>query len=337
MADAEEPQFTSLQARIAALNQTQAARPYGKSSTIGKRPPPPPPPTTKASYERPQPDFRSKSINIPPVSAYDASSQYDDEPASYKALSVLPPPIVERDLPQSTRVQATAKTPVLPRRESLLPVHNSMTPRISPSLPPRRPSGHSLIKRTSNESMMSQSSTISAFSMGTSAASSTTSAESNAGRKLPPRLDLATLPQLPPTKRELAAKAQQEKEEKAAAATEAKRSLQSVKSAPAVPQVAFRTPSYGQTVAALMPAPSQSPQLPPRQNSTPILPPRLPSRGTSLGTTTEEVQPTLPGRRLPPCTIPPMPIRVGSNAEQPTNSTNDTPPPIPRSSRPTAW
>lgn len=129
--------------------------------------------------------------------------------------------------------------------------------------------------------------------------------EPNPPRRLPPPLDQAKLPPLPPTRRELEAKA------KEAAVKEA------ANAAPSLPPRRIADP----------PRPSQPPRLPSRPANSPEV------------VLTQEPSPAVPARRLPP---PPSSFRpkaalesgFGSGAPRPSPSVPPAPPPIPLSSRP---
>ncbi|KAK3324184.1 hypothetical protein B0T19DRAFT_443615 [Cercophora scortea] len=300
MAEVEEPQFSTLAERIAALNQQKNFKAPPPSGNVGKRPPPPPPvrAATPSAVVQPPPQHVSfeKSPSIPPRPVRAATER-------------IPPPLPRRDTnnqepptPGSGPGRALAPPP--------LPTRNSQQ-QISPSLPSRRPSSQlpppvlPSGRRNSNSSDISYLSTISTLSLGQSS-SHTSLGQDQPLRRLPPTLDQANLPPLPPTRRELEAKA------KEAAAQEALR----------------------------------SPSLPPRSASTstvpritdpqrPSLPPRLPSRPAKSPSTpqVEEQSPALPARRLPP----------QPSASQPKSALQNgfgggghgaAPPPIPLSSRP---
>jgi len=98
MTEAEEPQFTSLQARIAALNQAKTPT----HQTFGKRAPPPLPPT--ASSNRPAIPSRTQTTNNPPIATYGSSvtKQANNQPIGIKG-NLLPPPPVDRDNPANGR------------------------------------------------------------------------------------------------------------------------------------------------------------------------------------------------------------------------------------------
>lgn len=187
--------------------------------------------------------------------------------------------------------------------------------KVSPALPPRRPSGHNVVeRRNSNSSDVSYMSTLSASSLGQPASSRTSASSDHAPtRRLPPTLDMAKLPALPPTKREREAKEKAEAEARAkeearareeAEAQAARIQLQATRSAPEVPRVT---------------EPSR-PSLPPR---VPTLPVR-PARPTAMDS--DEQAPALPARRLP---LPPRPTPTPRDRQE------GVPPPVPVSSRPT--
>src|SRR4051794_8682827 len=154
MAEVEEPQFTSLQDRIAALNQSQGSQ----HQTFGKRNPPPLP------TARPGLAARGQTTNNPPIVTYGSSvtKQVNNQPSSVKTVkgNLLPPPPIDRDQPQPTN---TSKTPPLPSRNAPppLPTRNGQP---SPALPPRKASTQ-LVRRGSNSSTLSYSSTVSGLSL----------------------------------------------------------------------------------------------------------------------------------------------------------------------------
>lgn len=167
----------------------------------------------------------------------------------------------------------------------------------SPALPPRRPSAQTLPgRRNSNASDISYISTISSASLNNTASSATSVGSDQPTRRLPPSLDHAKLPPLPPTRRELEARAKEE-----AAAQVARAPLQSVKSAPVVPS----------------------------------LPPRLPGRParSTVADQADEQAPALPVRRMPP--QPAAWNRAKSTMETARGGRDHAPPPVPLSSRPT--
>lgn len=200
MADVEEPQFTTLAQRIAALKQQQAgdAAPQNNTLTVAKRPPPPPIP----SSDRPPLPTRPKTANNPPITYGSSINQKPfNEPIGAK--------------PNSNAPTNNTKSPALPARNAPppLPTRKASTP----NLPPRRASTSTqLARRDSVDSTISQVSTVSAMSLNSYGrpASSRTSTRSSDGRMLPPPLDMAKLPPLPPSRRELQEKARLEQKAK---------------------------------------------------------------------------------------------------------------------------
>lgn len=309
--EAEEPQFTSLAARIAALKQqgVGANAGGGARQPTGKRPPPPPPPTG----DRPPLPTRTKTANNPPIDSNGSSSarQANNLPTGVKGNALLPPPGVDRDRPQQRPSSPgnAAKSPPLPSRPGGPPRLPSRKPsEPSPALPARNGSTQ-MVRRDSNASTMSLSSTISALSLG-QAPSSASSVESQ--RKVPPPLDMAKLPPLPPSRRELE---QRKLEEEARAPP--KIPLISVKSAPNVP---IRPPPP-------VDRDSQPPKMPPRPGG----PPRMPARPTSRNSTEEETAPRQPPRRLPPPSMARSALSLGFNNKE---TPNPAPAPAPTFTRP---
>jgi hypothetical protein len=298
MTEAEEPQFTSLSARIAALNQSQVGRnlnngPNGPPS-VGKRAPPPPPPRPATEFQRSQLDFRNKSANNIAISTFDTivTKQTNNEATSAKAVETLPPPPVDR---------GTIKIPPeLPSRKVPPPLPSRTSQEPSPPLPYRKSSDHLMVRRASNDSMISENSAASIFSMGLSVSTSASSVDTCVGptRKLPPALGDAVLPPLPPTRRELEEKARLEKRSRTFSP--------STKSAPTTPY----------------------------HTKTPALPPRLPSRPKKIAQAEVEIVAPV-ARRLPPTIIPPIPQRPTSTLSNNAHSAGDKPPLVPYASRPT--
>ncbi|KAH8912644.1 hypothetical protein BR93DRAFT_955150 [Coniochaeta sp. PMI_546] len=294
MAEVEETHFTTLAERIAALNQQKnfQAPPPG----AGKRAPPPPPPNRPASSQlvtngHGYQATTSKSPSIPA------------RPARVAPVAVESAPPLPR---RTTDLQdGETSSPPLPGRTFApqLPTRSS-TAQISPALPPRRPSAQTLPgRRNSNASDISYRSTVSTASLNNTASSATSVGSDHSTRRLPPTLDQAKLPPLPPTRRELEARAKEE-----AAAQAARAPLHTIKSAPAVSRVADPRPS---------------------------LPPRLPSRPERSPATeqADEQAPALPARRMPP---PPTAWnRAKSAVETARHGQDHAPPPVPLSSRPT--
>lgn len=293
MADKEdEPQFNSLQERIAALNKQK------NFTAPSKRRPPPPPPNRAPSHAVTE----GQTAASPALNGH---SQENSPVVPARPTKKVPPGLPERTNTESENGQPSppasgALVPPLPKRDT----DQTQT---SPALPPRRPSVQSLaMRRTSGESIRS---TMSSLSL-------TGPTES---RKLPPAFDQASLPPLPPTRRDREA-AQVKQSEDARAATAAK-----IAKPPLLPQRSM-------------------PALPIRNGSasSPMLPPRLPCRPARTPgiTDSEEPSPPLPARRLPP---PPdkfvraIPQVYGDTARgTPADASAATPPPVPLASRPTA-
>ncbi|KAK4121749.1 hypothetical protein N657DRAFT_647952 [Parathielavia appendiculata] len=249
MADTEEPRFTTLAERIAALNQQKNFQ----APPPGKRPPPPPPPV-RSLTEDVSKKSAGKSPTIPPRPVRAATER-------------LPPPLPRRTTGHENGEQAAGSSPGRLAAPPPLPARSSQkdTP---PKLPTRRPSTQTLAaRRNSNASDVSQLSAVSSLSLNhTKSATPSIASETQPSRRLPPPLEQAKLPPLPPTRRELEAKA------KEAAGKEASNS---------------------------------TPSLPPRRIADPpraSLPPRLPSRPANSPAVmlSEEPSPALPMRRLPP-------------------------------------
>jgi hypothetical protein len=292
MAEVEEPQFTSLAARIAALKQSQD-RDNNGSSTNGQRPLASKP---ASDNQRPQYDFRSKTINNPPIPAFGSSvtKLANNQPACVKSNGVLPPPPIDRDNPKPPPPlpSRTKAPPPLPKRQS--------SQQLSPNLPPRKLSGPIVLRKGSDDSLVSQHSAVSSTSIAQSIRSSTSSVDTCMSRKLPPPLEQAILPPLPPTKRELEEKARQEKQARAL--------ILSAKSSPAVPQIEWKKPT------------------------TNTEPPRLPLRPNKPAQATEPASAVSIVRRPTPDVPPPIPQRHASSQQN--QAAVDQPPPIPHGSRP---
>ncbi|KAK2018149.1 transglutaminase-like superfamily protein [Colletotrichum eremochloae] len=312
MADVEEPKFNTLAERIAALNQQKN---FQAPEAKAKRPPPPPPPTNRpAPRSQTLPVVQTNGLPTPQI-----SPTIPPRPTKTAPNKPSPPPLPRRTTDSS---QVSVETPA-PRDRIApppLPTRTS-TQHISPALPPRRPSTQQLtVRRNSNASEISNLSSLSL----NHTVSSATSVHSIDGptRKLPPTLDQANLPPLPPTKREREAQA---KELATQQPQQTKHALVSVQSSPAVRQI----------------EPPQRPVLPPRLTSrspiqqvhepslreeAPEKPRRLPPPPTSYvksqpqanGHTTQEQRANGP---------PPLPIRRPGAGDE-------SPPPIPLSSRP---
>jgi hypothetical protein len=153
MAEVEEPQYTTLAERIAALNKQKN---FDTPEPPRKRAPPPPPPV------RPGPEARSQTV--PRISVQQPSQQANAVPsiparpvkAQPQAHPQAPPPLPRRDTQSSLTSQTSANEaarpapPPLPSRSPSigptsppLPSRQSMTPR--PPLNGRRSSASSQV------------------------------------------------------------------------------------------------------------------------------------------------------------------------------------------------
>ncbi|KAK4247970.1 hypothetical protein C7999DRAFT_31651 [Corynascus novoguineensis] len=299
MADTEEPQFTTLAERIAALNRQknfQAPPP----STAGKRPPPPPPPLRSLTEEV---NKVNKTSSSSPSAGTGTSPSIPPRPAR-AVTEKLPPPLPRRTTGQENGDQTTAPSPGRPGPPPL-PSRNSQleTPQATPpSLPTRRPSAQTLsVRRNSNASDVSQLSTVSSLSLNQTRSASNGGSETQTPRRLPPPLEQAKLPPLPPTRRELEAKAK---------------------------EAASETPTLPPRRIAEPPRPSLPPRLPSRPSKSPAL------------TLPEEPSPALPTRRLPPPpgslqVKSALESGFSSSGARKPSPPPPAPPPIPLSSRPT--
>ncbi|KAI6439865.1 hypothetical protein MCOR22_007620 [Pyricularia oryzae] len=308
MADVEEPQYTTLAERIAALNRQKNFQ--SPSAANGKRPPPPPPPTN-------QPKPPIQHATSPDVSIHKTPTV----PARPTPKPGVPPQLPRR----STAQVITEKSPPLPSRNLVPPLptrrpsqtslaspSSSASQGVSPALPPRANSAQLANgRRNSNESDISYISTISNLSLNQI---NSVDQQQPGARRLPPTLDQANLPLLPPTRRELEAKA---KEASANGTTNPNASLRS------------RTPI----------SEPPRPSVPPRLPSRPVKSPHVKPYGANGANGGREpvAPPTLP-RRLPPVpTSYERPASMEPKPKVPTVPTThqDAPPPIPLASRPT--
>ncbi|KAK3318293.1 hypothetical protein B0H66DRAFT_602888 [Apodospora peruviana] len=313
MADDDEPQFNTLAERIAALNKQKNFKAPPPSAATRRAPPPPPPNRAVTDSAIPSPNHNDPpNPSIPP------------RPARAIVTAERTPQVPRRNTEQVTGPGAGGiLPPPTPGRTATLPpplpTRNSSQQQTSPALPSRRPSGQFAQpgRRNSNSSDVSYLSTISNLSLGQTTTSSDTTTNSQPTRRLPPTLDQANLPPLPPTKREREAQRAREFAERNAAATTT--TTTTTTSPPSLPS---------------RPASSRIAE-PPR----PSLPPRLPSRPGTTTHAQDESSPALPSRRLPP---PPASYRSPNSALESgfgggsrPSSTGPAPPPIPLSSRPT--
>ncbi|KAL7814220.1 hypothetical protein V8C44DRAFT_39711 [Trichoderma aethiopicum] len=303
MADAEEPQFNTLAERIAALKKQNNFSTVGTPEAARKKPPPPPPPG------RPSAESRSRTAPVVTVNGSTREAAPQQPPRPARANADAPPPLPRRSTQNASSPDASAPPPLPSRTGSY---------QASPALPPRRASTMTVPKpsgrRNSASSEASMQSTMSSLSL-TKTISSTTSNGSNGTvvHKLPPVCDMASLPPLPPTRRELEAKAKEE----AAAREEAARqsSARGTPSQSARPNLPPRLPSR--------------PARPQSQASTDAVPKPVTVQIRGFGTRTEPPRmPTRPKIDAAADDVPPrMPARPKADAA-------DTPPPVPLASRP---
>ncbi|KAK8080148.1 Kyphoscoliosis peptidase [Apiospora hydei] len=215
MAEVEDRQFNSLAERIAALNQQKNFSSNGKRAPplllqVAQSPRHPPAMGTRNhlflhSSRETQPQKREN--NPPPALPRRTTNDVD---ATGTPSGIRPPP------------------PPLPTRT------NTQSSLNSPALPPRRPSTQTLgTRRGSNASDMSHMSAMSNLSLNQiSSRTSTTSTETQPVRKLPPTLDQAKLPPLPPSRKDREAAKEVAQRDAGGVAP-----MRSIKSAPVVPQV----------------------------------------------------------------------------------------------------
>ncbi|KAI0914775.1 hypothetical protein F4823DRAFT_191671 [Ustulina deusta] len=296
MAEVEEPQFSSLADRIAALNKQKN---FTAPPPATKRAPPPPPPSKQP--------FRTSAEEV-------------DDGVVQKTPSLparpnkrQPPAIPQRanTTTASPTGPAAETPPALPGRPPLPSRKTSElrpTPTPTPTLPPRRPTQQLSSRRGSASSEISHISSISNLSLSRA---STASIDSPAARRvLAPAFDPAKLPPLLPSRRE-----------REAQATERERTevinppLVSTLSAPAVPQT----------------EPTGRPSLPPRLPSRPAAKTPLPSEETQP-TWPRRLPPSHSAFVRPKTVLegssrpPPLPANRPGRV---------SPPPVPVSSRPT--
>lgn len=295
MADIEEPRFNSLAERIAALNTQK-----NFSSPSGKRPPPPPPPNRPPRV----PSQTTTQATSPPLNG---NSQVTTPSIPTQPVKKAPPA-----LPKRSNTDVGNESPSLPKRGLEPPLPRRDSGQTSPALPSRRPSTQSLTvagRRNSNDSVKSHVSAMSSLSLNQAPGSTV--------RKLPPPLEQANLPPLPPSRRER-------------------------EGSMAIESEGARTASTAKIVKAPLLPKRSMPAQPQTDNARPSLPPRLPSRPARPPglNGAEEPAPALPTRRLPP---PPakfirtIPEVSGYNAGgTPADPSNAVPPPIPVASRPSA-
>ncbi|OAA68417.1 kyphoscoliosis peptidase [Niveomyces insectorum RCEF 264] len=307
MADVEEPQFTTLAERIAALNKQKnfSSAPATSSSPIVRsasssvapgvrRPPPPPVPTTAASTTT---SMATKQRNPPPVPRAPTRSGTVTQAAATtnKAGNTASPQLPVRRPTQTQRpVQATTTTtaPKLPPRSP-----SGQHLQQSPTAVDRRPSSESVASQLSSSTAMTVATTATAASSRassvTSHGSASTSKDGSAGRKLPPAFGTTKLPPLPPSRKEREAKEQEEeraREERQREAAEHERAEREAAEA------AERAPALPRRPGGSGPARHVSDRSSEPDSSVPRLPPR-PRTVASDARADEPPPPALPARR----------------------------------------
>ncbi|KAL8933635.1 MAG: hypothetical protein Q9216_006276, partial [Gyalolechia sp. 2 TL-2023] len=293
---ADPPQAQSIQARIAALNIGHVGRAPVTATSAND----------DESVFRPTPAPRRQTANIPATlsNGHYISNGIGNEPNGLRPNAILPPPTITR-----TGEKKAAPPALPPRKQSSHP---------SPALPPRKPS-QTLQRRGSAASISSTISATSAVSVGTNGTARTSASRTpsmDAGRKLAPAFDHATLPPLPPKRTTEQVEKRYENIERS------RMGLKPTKSTPCVTTVEVAPPSL----------PARPPQRPPQ----------TPKRKVSNGAV----------REIPPEQPPAKPARsalsFGMNQPQepdPKNgvngsvctigdSANGAPPRIPTSSKP---
>ncbi|KAG6011328.1 hypothetical protein E4U54_008139 [Claviceps lovelessii] len=344
MADSGEPQFSTLAERIAALNKQKNFNSLSNNATnaaeqSSRRPPPPAPPVRPANSQSGQ--------TVPAPINGSSHHAIPLRPARTNA----PPPLPRRDTSTSITSNGTSSTmnktapPPLPERTPSLP---AQTP---PALP-RRTSAQSTTylsaRRNSASSEISQHSTVSTLSLGRATPSPSSASYKPTGsapRKMAPAtFDPASLPALPPSKRDLETRAKDAAAQDAVTREARGNEIRARQAAKLQePQTATNGPSS--------PAPASRPNLPPRLPSRPARSPNTASSAAAAPTAAhvdEEVKPAV--RRLPRGTIkgfapgrdmnpPALPTQQGAQrfpSPPAISAPEDTPPLIPLSSRPSA-
>ncbi|KAK4888271.1 hypothetical protein LTR27_012814 [Elasticomyces elasticus] len=316
---ADEPVFTSLKERMAALKMASQndqvpvhSPPSYEQATAGttKRPRPPPPP-------------RPQSTNVPPTQDYGTATRngINNQPEAERpyANSNGMDGISRPSLPPRTSTQSSLNPPLPPRRPTDDP---------SPALPPRRPSetpsqpDYRLSRRTSNESMSSVTtarSSVSGISTGTS--------QSDKYAVRAPSYDPSSLPALPPNRTE-----EQKQAYYNAGSSTNRRTLSSTHSSPSIAgRQNGTTPPPSRRPSTQLPPP-----LPTRTNTGQCQPLQIKAAARP-----PPVEPPRPKRSAldmglsqPPTSRPPiMPARPGSRPGS-VPQTNGAPPPVPTDSRP---
>ncbi|KAJ3509871.1 hypothetical protein NM208_g15612 [Fusarium decemcellulare] len=188
-----------------------------------------------------------------------------------------------------------------------------------------------MVRRGSGSSEVSQHSTVSTLSVGRPPSSVTShGSEGTAGFKLPPAYDPSNLPKLPPSRRE------REAQDAAAKVAKPKRSIPSLQPTrnvepappprPSLPPRLPSRPAKPQAIAAPEPEPQETPQprkLPPRPTGNAKAPVIIGFSSKLNKSRQEESQETTP------TPIPAARPRIPSRPQS-----EDAPPPVPLSSRP---
>ncbi|QPH15899.1 hypothetical protein C2857_000421 [Epichloe festucae Fl1] len=337
MADTQEPQFNTLAERIAALNNQKNFNPLSNgvpsaSEPPRRRPPPPAPPVRPANPKRSEtvPAAINGSSN-PTITATPAT------PAT-PARANAPPPLPRRETSKNGTSSTVVQTapPPLPGRTPSLP---AQTPPAVPRRTSTQSATHLSARRGSASSEISQLSTVSTSSIGRTTSSSYTSIGGATRNMAPATYDAASLPALPPSKRELEARSKE-----------------------AAAQEAVVREARGNEIRARQAAKLQEPGTATNASSSPVpasrpnLPPRLPSRPAKSPNTTPSPAPPHTSQadeaKLSPRKFPFSAIRgfgsgqaVTAATALPTQRTpsssrpasgapGDTPPPVPLTSRP---
>ncbi|KAI0409707.1 hypothetical protein F4802DRAFT_545167 [Xylaria palmicola] len=298
MAEVEEPQFTTLADRIAALNKQKNFT----APPPTKRAPPPPPPNKQAASVSVKQVGDGAARESPSLPARPRPREPPTRPIPHEQKTVAPPPL-----------EPAAETPpALPGRPRLPPRNTSVDPTTTPTLPPRASTVSLRPRRGSNSSEASHVSTISTLSLSRS----TTSIDGPAARRvLAPAFDPAKLPLLPPSRKEREAQAARE-----AAEQENPQVIES-------PHVSARS------LAALTPtASSGRPGLPPRLPTRPAAKTPVPAHDEQIQPTLPRRLPPRPSAFVQPKAIlenPSKPPLLPANRPG-----RGSPPPVPISSRP---
>lgn len=183
MADTEEPQYTTLAERIAALNKNKTFAANGPPAAKPARAPPPPPPNRTPS------GFGVSKAAKPATPTVPA-----------RPTKSNPPPLPRRDTQSSLNGQDDVRPP-LPSRKSSTQRPPALHQRQNSS----QPNGFLNVRRDSTSSEISQTSARSTKSTGQSSWSTTSqTSTTSAPRKLPPALSqepqraASATPSLPP-------------------------------------------------------------------------------------------------------------------------------------------